>query len=375
MIYFDNAATSFPKPESVKNAAVAAIKRYGGNPGRSGHKLSVETASQVFTTRQLVADFFNAQPENVIFTLNCTHALNIAVQGVLSDGDHVIISSLEHNSVSRPVYAMKEKNITFSIADVDADDAKTVKNFERLIRSETKAIICTIASNVTGQILPFKQIASLCRKYGLIFIADGAQACGVIPVKMTDGINILCCPGHKGLYGITGTGILVTDGQTPIRPLMQGGTGATSDELEQTPFLPEKLESGTVNTVGIIALGAGIRFINKMTLRKIHAYENMLCTEFINGIKNIKGIYIYRNAESNYVPIVSFTSDFIDSPELTSVLSDSGFALRGGLQCASVTHNFLHTTDIGTVRFSPSVFNTKKQVINLVNKIKNISIK
>lgn len=373
MIYFDNAATTFPKPLSVRSAVNTAITHYGGNPGRSGHKLSMITANEIYKSRQLVADLFETEPENVIFTFNCTHSLNLAIQGIISENDHIIISSLEHNSVSRPVHALSAINATYSIADVNDDDDKTIKNFERLITPQTKAIVCTIASNVTGQILPFKQIAKLCQKHNLCFIADGAQACGVIPVKMSDGINILCCPGHKGLYGTTGTGVLITDGKYQIKALMQGGTGSTSDELEQTPFLPEKLESGTLNTVGVISLGAGIKFINKMKMSKIHRYENMLCDIFINGIKDLKGIYIYRNQNANYLPIVSFSFKNMSSNELSSKLSDEGFALRGGLHCAYVTHNYLHSIENGTVRFAPSVFNNKSQVNHLVNVIKKIS--
>lgn len=375
MIYFDNAATTFPKPDSIKKAAVSAITSFGGNPGRSGHTYSIKAAQKVYEVRSLAADFFGASPENVIFTSNCTHSLNLAIKGILNDGDHVIISCLEHNSVSRPVYAMSKKNITYSVAEVSDNDSITLKNFESLITPETKAIVCTLTSNVTGQILPFKAIAKLCKKHGICFIADGAQACGVIPVKLSDGINILCCPGHKGLYGPTGTGLLVTDGKFHISPVFEGGTGATSNELEQTNFLPEELECGTVNTLGIICLGKGIEFINRLSLDTIHKYEENLCNYFIKQIKKIDGFKIYRNDKANYAPIVSFSYANLPSAQLSQLLSDNGFALRGGLHCASLTHNHLGTISCGTVRFSPSIFNNKDEVYKLVNILKKIALK
>lgn len=371
MIYFDNAATTYPKPLCVKKIASVAITKYGGNPGRSGHTMSISTATKVYETRKLIADMFDAQPENVVFTSNCTHSLNIAIKGILKEGDHVIISNLEHNSVSRPVHALLEKGVSYNIAAVSASDIVTIKNFESLIKPETKAIICTVASNVTGQILPVAKIAELCRKHNLCFIADGAQACGVIPISLNDGINILCCPGHKGLYGLTGTGVLITDGTFDIKDTFQGGTGATSNELEQTPFLPEKLECGTVNTVGIISLGQGIKFINSVGLKAIHDYEEKLCDIFIDGIKKVNGVKVFRQSCATYVPIVSFLIDTIPSADLAQKLSDKGFALRGGLHCACLTHQSLGTIECGTVRFAPSIFNTPQQVHKLVNIIKN----
>ena len=264
MIYFDNAATTFPKPLKVKTAANRAIAKYGGNPGRSGHKISLRVAEEVYKSRNLVADFFQAKTENVIFNPNCNNAFNFAIKCIMNDGGHIIISSLEHNSVSRPVHSLSKKNVTYSIANVDPDDNKTIQNIEKMITPKTKAIACTIASNVTGQILPFKKIGELCKKYNLCYIADGAQACGVIPLKMSDGFNFLCSAGHKSLYGTTGTGILISDGKFNLSTIIEGGTGATSSELEQTNFLPEILESGTLNTVGIISLGAGIEFLNEI---------------------------------------------------------------------------------------------------------------
>lgn len=373
MVYFDNAATTFPKPLVVKNAALNAITIYGGNPGRSGHRISMRVAQQIFRTREIVADFFDAKAQNVIFTSNCTHSLNIAIQGIMRDGGHIIISSMEHNSVARPVYALAKKDVTYSVATVNSDDRKTVENFRRLITKDTKAIVCTIASNVTGQILPYKQIAKLCRDNDICFIADGAQACGIIPIRMSDGINILCTAGHKGLYGTTGTGIFITDGKYPVSPLMQGGTGTTSDELEQPDFLPEMLESGTCNTVGIISLGAGIEFIRQKKAEHMFKHENALCNEFINLLSRVKKVIIYRDSRCSYVPIVSFNIKGMQSDQVAHLLNTQGFALRGGLHCAILAHTTIGTDNIGTVRFAPSVFNNKAQVNALYLAVKKIA--
>ena len=254
-VNFDNAATTFPKPEAVRLALADAVKKYGGNAGRGGHALAMRTSAALYSARETAANFFGAQPENTVFAMNCTHALNMAIQGVMSGGGHMIISSLEHNAVARPAAALAKKgNVTLSVAEVFPNDEQTVESFRSLIRSNTKAIVCTLASNVTGQILPYKKIAELCRARNICFIADGAQACGVISVKLTDGINILCTSGHKGLYGITGTGLLVSDGKFPITPIMQGGTGSLSQSLAQPDFLPDALESGTPPIIGAMSV-------------------------------------------------------------------------------------------------------------------------
>jgi cysteine desulfurase family protein len=374
MIYFDNAATTFPKPLSVKKAAENAIENFGGNPGRSGHKMSLRVAGEIYKTRQLVADFFDAETENVVFTQNCTHALNLAIKGIMQEGDHIIISSLEHNSVSRPVYALAKKSCTFSIAEIDENDDVTIRNFERLITNNTKAIACTIASNVTGQILPFRKIAQLCKKYNICYIADGAQACGVIPLKMSDGFNFLCAAGHKGLYGSTGTGLLISDGKYNFSTIMEGGTGTTSDQLEQPDFVPERYECGTLNTVGIITLRSGIDFLNKTSIQRIHQHEMNLCNLFIEKASKIKGIKIYRKNNCQYVPIVSFNIEGLSAEKLASLLDKEGFALRGGLHCAILAHNSNGTDDTGTVRFSPSAFNNSQEVLLLIKSLKKISI-
>lgn len=373
MINFDNSATTFPKPRSVKAASAAALEKYGGNPGRGGHAISLASANAVFRARENIADFFGASPENVVFTLNCTHALNLAIKGVLKPGDHVIISSFEHNSSARPVHALSKSGVKYSIAEVFPESALTVESFRSLIRPDTKAIVCTIGSNVTGQIMPFLELGMLAEKHGLCFIADGAQACGVIPVKLSDGINILCTAGHKALYGPTGTGLLISDGKFPITPIMEGGTGSASIELEQPDFLPDSLESGTVNTAGIIALNAGVDFVRKLTLKKIFTHETALCRQFISGISDLDSVIIYRERNANYLPIVLFNIKGIPSDETASALNDMGFALRGGLHCSGLAHKSLGTLPNGGVRFAPSVMNSSAEVAKLVSAVRKLA--
>lgn len=373
MVNFDNSATTYPKPIAVRKAVDTAMVKYGGNPGRSGHRLSMETASAVYEARIAAADFFGAEPDCTIFTANCTHALNTAIKGVIPDGAHIIISDLEHNSVARPVYAMKQRGCTFDIFHVYPDKERTLTEMTSLIKPNTAAVVCTLGSNVTGRITPYRDIGRICRKRGICFIADGAQLCGIVDVKLSDGINILCTAGHKSLYGPSGTGLLITDGQYKIKPLTEGGTGSTSLELQQPDFLPDSLESGTVNTMGIIGLGAGINFVKGLGTKRIFDHETALCRRLINGLSAVSGAKIYRdNDRGEYLPIVSFNLPDMTANEAASRLSDMGYALRGGLHCSGLAHKSIGTLPEGTVRFSPSVFSTAAETDGLIRAIKKI---
>ena len=372
MTNFDNAATTYPKPLPVRRAAMEAIRNYGGNAGRGGHELAMRTSEALYSARETAAEFFGAQTENTVFTLNCTHALNMAIQGVMKDGGHLIISSLEHNSAARPSFTLAaEKRVSLSIAEVLADTEQTVDSFRRLIRSDTKAIVCTLASNVTGQLLPYREIAALCRENGICFIADGAQICGIYDIKLESGINILCTAGHKGLYGITGTGLLITDGSFPVYPIIQGGTGSDSLRLFQPDMLPDSLESGTPNIIGAVTVGAGINYINSYGMENISRHEEKLCRMFISMLENTEGITFYRDSNAEYAPIVSFNIDGFSSEEAANLLAEKGYCLRAGYHCAALAHASLGTKN-GTVRFAPSVFNTETEVKNLVLFVKTM---
>lgn len=360
-ICFDNAATSFPKPPSVMNAVQHALNT-AGNPGRGGHALAAAGGEIVYHARETAAALFSAEPEHVVFTASCTHALNLAIWGLMRSGGHVLISDLEHNSVARPVFALASQGrISYSTVHVSADVNETVSAFSAAIRPDTKAVITTLVSNVTGQILPYRELGALCRARGIVYIADGAQGCGVLPVTLTDGIRVLCTAGHKGLYGPAGTGMLITDGTVPLTPLMQGGTGSFSQSLAQPQTLPDALESGTANVPGIAGLDAGMQFVMQKTPARIFAHETALCERFLKGISQMPEITVYRMPGADYAPVVSFRVGEELPEDTAKRLSDAGFCLRAGLHCAPLAHRSIGTPE-GTVRFSPSAMNTPNEV-------------
>ena len=367
MIYLDNAATTFPKPAQVISACVGAMRFYGANPGRGGHKMSARAGETVFGCREKLAQMFSCKEERTVFTLNCTHSLNLAVKGVLKKGDHAIISSLEHNSVLRPLENMREKGlISYDVAAVEPlDDEKTVKNFERLIRPNTRLILCTHASNVFGTVLPVKKLSALCKKHGLIFALDCAQSAGIFPIDMEkDGIDIVCAPGHKGLFGPMGTGILMFSENVEIESLVQGGTGSLSLQKSQPGIYPDSLESGTVNLPGIAGLSAGLDFIkSRGGERAIHEKETYLMKILKEDLSVIKNITVFDNMHSKiYSPTLSFVVDGEHSEQTAQKLDDRSIAVRAGYHCSYLAHSFCKTTRSGTVRVSPSVFNTKSDV-------------
>lgn len=374
MVYLDNAATTYPKPPSVIGKSSYALVNYGANPGRAGHRLSMETAEAVYASRKLCGDFFGAKTENVCFTLNCTQALNTAIKGIAEDNCHFVTSDLEHNAVLRPLTALSQSGgASFSIAAVSDNDDETVTNFSRMINSKTKAVVCTCASNVTGRILPYKRIAALCRNRGICFILDAAQGAGVLPISINDGINVICAAGHKGLYGPMGTGLMITDGKYRLKTLIEGGTGSASTDPIQPEFLPDRFESGTINTSGAIALGEGIKFVSEKRMRAIYEHEMQLCSLAYSGLKKIRGVILYGSFTRKNAPLFSFNIRGLSSEEVTAALSDSGYYLRGGIHCAYLAHKKLGTLETGTVRFAPSVFTTRNEVRGFVKAVEKIA--
>ena len=369
MIYFDNAATTYPKPMSVVRATETALLDYGANPGRSGHRLSASTSLKVYETREKCAELFKADTENVTFTLNCTEAINFALKGVIEKMGfcHVITTDLEHNSVIRPLEKLqKQHKISYSIANTGESDEEFLGSLTSLIKKNTKVIIMTAGCNVNGRITPIKRVAEIAKKYGICLIADAAQAAGIIPLTLDDGINIICAPGHKGLYGPMGTGVLATDGKYPLSSLIEGGTGSQSLDINQPDFLPDMLESGTINTSGVIALAKGIDFIKSKGMENIRAHENMLCNYFIKAASALDGIIIYRSEKLSYLPVVAFNIKGADSSEVAQYLSDNGIYLRAGFHCNFLAHRKLKTGRGGALRFAPSVFNTRGDVSRLI---------
>lgn len=378
MVYLDNAATSYPKPASVYRKWQQAMSVYGANPGRSGHAFSQSTAEAVYKSRELCAELFGAETENTVFTLNCTHALNFAVKGIAKRGGHFIMSDMEHNAVIRPVYAAAKANGgSVTMFEASEDMERTVRNAERAIRPDTTAIICTAASNVIGLRTPLAELAALCERKHICFIVDAAQGAGTLPISLKDGINIICAAGHKGLLGPMGTGLLITDGTYELKTIIEGGTGSVSESIEQPDFSPDRFESGTINTAGVIALGAGVEFVKRKTPEAILEHELELCERFCAGARRINGVRLYNdiNAENRekYAPAVSFNFDGMPSTEGAAALSAYGFYMRGGLHCAPLAHRKIGTIDKGTIRFSPSLFNTAREVDSLLMTVKRLS--
>lgn len=369
MIYFDNAATTGVKPQSVVNAVNYALKNLCANPGRSGHTISQRAAMTLYESRKKVAEFFGSdEPETVVFTQNCTQSINYVLKGVLNHHDHIVVSDLEHNAVMRPLKAM---NIDYAMASVSLeDDEETLYNFKKAIKPNTKMIFCTAASNVLGRTLPLEKIGNLCKQMGILFGVDAAQGAGVIPINMKDmNINYLCIAAHKGLYCPMGLGILIARG--PIkRTIIEGGTGTDSVNFIQPNVLPEMLESGTVNLPAIASVSVGIDFLN-MHKKCILNYENTLVKRLYNGLKG-SHVTFYTNPNKNgFAPVICFNIENIPSEQLAAYLSERGFALRAGLHCAPTAHKKIGTVQQGAVRFSPSVFNTTKEVDLLIKELKN----
>ena len=371
LIYFDNAATSGKKPQSVVDAVANALKNFSANPGRSGHDLSIKTADTVFKTREKIANFFGAQePEKVVFTLNCTHSINCVLKGVLKRGDHLIISNLEHNAVMRP---LKKLKANFSVAEVSKSKSETLANFERLIKPNTRLIFVTGASNVTGQILPIKELGDLCKNKGILFGVDAAQIAGNRPINMQKmNIDFLCIAPHKSLYAPMGIGILIC--RKPLEnTILEGGTGTDSLDFSQPRILPEGMESGTINVPAIFGVSAGLDFVEKIGIEKAYKHEFELLEMLYFGLSKNPNVTLYtappRFLES--VPVLPFNYKNFDSFKTAAILNKNGFAVRGGLHCAPTAHKALKTGDFGAVRVSFGLFNTKNEVQSLLKLINN----
>ena len=368
MIYFDNAATSYPKPDVVIKSFNESLIKYGGNPGRSGHKMSINSAKLIYDLREKAANFFGLSDcEDVVLTKNCTEAINIALFGVMKNGGNVLTSHMEHNSVMRPLYFMKKNGICdYKIANTSFEyPENTIKEFEKLIDNETKMIICSHASNVTGKIAPIEEIAKLCKSKNIIFCVDAAQTAGMLNINMDkQGIDILCCPGHKGLFGPTGTGLLLVNKKIKLSPIIFGGTGSLSMNLEMPDFLPDSLESGTVNISGAAALSRGIDYINNVGIDSIHKRENTLASRFYKNLSNIPKIMLYSSfpTEHSSVSTVLFNVKKKNCTEVCEILDRHNIAVRGGLHCSPMAHRYIGTEKSGAVRASFSIFNTEREI-------------
>jgi len=378
-IYFDNAATSWPKPDVMMQAMIDFNNGVGANPGRSGHRLSVEASRIIFNTRETIASIIGADdPDTVIFTRNATEGLNTILRGFLKPGDHVVTSSMEHNSVMRPLRALELDGIELSIARCSSAGDILPDDILASIKDNTRMIIVTHASNVTGTITPIADISDIASKYGVVLVVDAAQTVGSVAIDVIDsGVDILVFTGHKSLYGPQGTGgFYIRRGlEMSIAPLERGGTGSRSEFEEQPEFMPDRFESGTPNTIGIAGLGATARHISDIGIDKIHNKEINLMKMFVDGISTIGGIKVYGNPDTTMrTPLVSFNIDGMMPSDISYYLDERFNILsRPGLHCAPSAHRTLGTFPYGTVRFSFGMFTTEEEIEASVKAIKTIS--
>lgn len=374
MIYFDNAATTFPKPKSVNEAVAQAMRFYGANPGRSGHDMAVKTSEQVYACRERAAQLFGSQPEQVVFAQNCTHAINMAIKAVAQPGDHFIISDLEHNAVARTIHQLYEDGIiSYTIAGTSSDDNLTLASFAQAIRPNTKMICCTHGSNVFGNILPVAEIGRLAHQNNVLMLVDAAQTAGVLDINVQrDNIDFLCMPGHKSLYGPSGTGMLIINCDAPLRTLMEGGTGSASLELAMPDFLPDRMESGTINTVGIIGLKAGMGYVMRHGTKKLYAHEIGIAMAIYRELCKNPMVHFYGPVPTmgKTLPVLSLTVGNLDGTETAEMLNKYGIATRGGFHCAKLAHEKMGTNEIGTARISIGGFNTMEHAKYLCSAVK-----
>jgi cysteine desulfurase family protein len=368
-IYLDNAATSWPKPEATIEAMIRHQRQVGGNPGRSGHRLSIEAGRTVYETREILARLFNIpDPLRIVFTKNSTEALNIALLGLLAPGDHVVTTGMEHNSVMRPLRHLASRGVELTLAPCSPRGELDPEEISKALRPRTRAVVLTHASNVTGTILPVAEVASIARRRGIVTCIDAAQTAGVLPIDVEAlGIDLLAFTGHKSLFGPQGTGGLYIraglDGR--IAPLMRGGTGSFSEREEQPDFMPDKYESGTPNAVGLAGLGAGVAFVLQQGVETIRAREESLTGRFLEQLERLgEAVLLYGPREpKRRTSVVSFNVAGV-SPSEAALFFDERFAIlsRPGLHCAPAAHRTIGTFPVGTVRFSFGFFNTEDQV-------------
>lgn len=374
MIYLDNAATSFPKPREVADAVAGTITRMGANPGRSGHKLSLGAARVVIAAREQLAELFGVDdPFRFVFALNCTDALNLAIKGCLYPGDHVVTTALEHNSVLRPLKSMERRGmIRLTILRPGLDGVVPLKEYEENVRAGTRLVVSTHASNLTGAIQPVEGIGRVCRKVGSLFLVDAAQSAGILPIDAAAvGADMLAFPGHKGLYGPTGTGALYIRPGLFLNTLREGGTGSSSDSWFQPSEMPERYESGTVNTCGLAGLFVGARFVRRH-FDEIEARERALSDVLYRGIASIPGVRMI-SPPKNRVGVVAFNIRGEQSGHVADRLDDADFAVRAGLHCAPAAHRFYGTLEQGAVRASVGFYNTMEHVERFCDEVARIS--
>ena len=376
MIYFDNAATTMRKPDCVVQAVTEALCSMG-NSGRGVHEGALSASRIIYDTRIALAELFGAEsPERIAFTANSTQALNIAIKGVLNPGDHVITTALEHNSVLRPLYELEERGVQLTILPADKAGNIRYEDFEQEIRPNTRAIVTTHGSNLTGNLLDIGRLGGIAKKYGLLYIVDASQTAGVFDIDVQQmHIDILCFTGHKGLLGPQGTGGLYVRDGVEVRPLLSGGSGVQTYLRSHPAQMPTALEAGTLNGHGIAGLGAAVRHILDTGMETIRQKEQALMWEFYTQVRQIPGITVYGDfTTKNRCPIVTLNVRDYDSGEVSDALaSEYGIATRPGAHCAPLMHKALGTVEQGAVRFSFSHYNTEEEINFAVSALRELA--
>ena len=376
MIYLDNAATTRIKPRVVVETVAEALTTLG-NAERGTHSASLGASRTVFSTRMKLAKFFNAEgPSNIVFTMNATESLNIAIKGILEKGDAVITTCLEHNSVLRPLYQLRDEGVKLSFVSADKLGRPNYEEFESLIKPNTKAIISTAGSNLTGNLVDIRRVGEIAKKHGLIFVVDASQTAGVFPIDVKElNIDILCFTGHKGLLGPQGTGGMYVRDGIEVKPYLSGGTGVQTYNEHQPAEMPTRLEAGTLNGHGLAGLDAAIDYINEFGMQAIHDKEMSLMWRFYNGVKDIEGVKIYGDFDvKDRCPIVSINLYDYESGAVSDELANRfEIATRPGGHCAPLMHKALGTVDQGAVRFSFSHFNTEEEVDTAINAVRTLA--
>lgn len=376
MIYMDSAATSFLKPPQVAEAVCRAFQTVG-NAGRGAHAATLGASRMIYDTREKLAGLFHiADPSRICFTCNATEALNIAVHGLIHKGDHVITTACEHNSVLRPLYAKEQEGAALSILPADEKGRILYEKMEDLRREDTKAVVVTHASNLTGNVTDLSRISAFTRRHGLLLILDASQTAGALPIDVEEmGIDVLCFTGHKGLMGPQGTGGIYVREGLPLRPLKVGGSGVHSFDKTHPADMPTALEAGTLNGHGIAGLHASLDLINEIGVKAIHEKEDALARRFIKGIMDIPQVILYGDlAASCRAPIVSLNIGEMDSASVSDILwEDYEVCVRAGAHCAPLMHHALGTVGQGAVRFSFSYFNTEEEVDTAIRAIREIA--
>lgn len=375
-LYLDNSATSFPKPEAVYQAVDDALRHSGANPGRGGHRMSLDASRLVYEARETVAGFFSIpDASRLVFTSGATESINIALFGLLNPGDHVVTTAMEHNSVLRPLRHLEESGVLVTVVDADPTGYVTAEAIGAACQDATRLVAMTHCSNVTGTMLPVEAVAALCKSRDLLLLVDAAQTAGHFPINVNDlGVDLLAFPGHKGLFAPPGIGGLYVREGVNLRPMIYGGTGGQSEQDGMPEQMPERLESGTLNTPGIAGLKSGVEYIQDVGLESIVKHEKHVLGLLVNGLRSIPGVTVYGPVgSSRHGGAVSFTCLNRDSSEIGFLLDQEyDIMVRVGLHCAPGAHRSIGTFPEGTIRVSPGYFTTTGQIESFVQAVADI---